>query len=117
MDLVYPGGDCCRIVDYKTNALNGRSPAELASGYETQAMVYCLAALLAGAPAVQMDFVFLERPGEPVTMLFVHGDASRLQSELDGLLGGLRRAEFPPQAGDACTRCPVAEVCASMARP
>jgi len=117
MDLVLRDDECWRIIDYKTNALAGRAPAELMSSYELQAIVYCLAALLAGAPAVQMDFVFLEDPAEPQTRRFGRGDIPRLESSLDGVLGDLGRREFPARTSEECARCPVAWVCAAVARP
>ena len=43
MDLVFIDDGCWRIVDYKTNALNGRLPGELAGDYRLQAVVYRLA--------------------------------------------------------------------------
>jgi ATP-dependent helicase/nuclease subunit A len=116
MDLVSCAGDCWQVVDYKTNALNGRSPTDLAAGYELQAVTYCLAALRAGAPTVQMDFVFLERPETPVTVRYAREDVPRLESILEEALDGLKRARFPMSVGEACASCSVATVCASMAR-
>lgn len=116
MDLIRPEGELWRIVDYKTNALKGRSPAEVASSYEMQATVYCLAALRAGAPAVQMDFVFLEQPETPVSVRRSLEDLSALESELDRALEGLRRGEFPVRQGEACESCAVVSICANVAR-
>ena len=116
MDLVCPDDDCWRIVDYKTNALEGRSPAELAETYMLQASVYCLAALRAGAPAVHMDFLFLERPSEPVTVGFGPDDVPRLEDDVAKAFAGLRGGSFPMRAGEACGRCSAARVCASMTR-
>jgi ATP-dependent helicase/nuclease subunit A len=117
MDLIWQEDHAWHIVDYKTNALNGRSTAEAASGYQMQAVLYCLAALRAGAPAAHMDFLFLERPAEPVTVRFGRDDVSHLESLVDEALQGLMRAEFPVRTGEACVGCSVADVCASMARP
>jgi ATP-dependent helicase/nuclease subunit A len=117
MDLIWREDDAWHIVDYKTNALEGRSTAEAASGYQMQAVLYCLAALRAGAPAAQMDFLFLERPAEPVTVRFGRDEVSRMEGLLDEALHGLRHGEFPVCAGEACSWCPVADVCTNMARP
>ena len=44
-----------------------------------QAAVYCLAALKAGAPAVRMEFLFLEKPDEPVVFEYRQEDRERLE--------------------------------------
>ncbi len=70
MDLLCKEPACWLVTDYKTNALRGRSVSEVAEPYGLQCAVYGLAALRAGAPAVQMDLVFLEEPGQPVTVRY-----------------------------------------------
>lgn len=117
MDLLRRDRESWYIVDYKTNALKGRSPADLAVAYDLQATVYCLAALRAGAPAVRLDFVFLEQPETPVTVWHDRGDADLLEGCLDEVLEGLRKGEFAPTRGKACGICTVASVCAAMACP
>lgn len=115
MDLVVKEDPCWRIVDYKTNALRGRTPAEVATGYDLQVAVYCLAALQAGAPAVQMDLVFLEHPHEPQTRRYGPDDIEVLTGVLDDVLGRLGQGEFPACVDDECTWCAVEAVCSSMA--
>ncbi|MBN1628469.1 MAG: UvrD-helicase domain-containing protein [Thermoleophilia bacterium] len=115
MDLLERRDDVWRIVDYKTNALHGRSPLEVAGSYSLQAAVYCLAALRAGAPSVRMDLVFLERPAEPVSEGHSRDDIPVLEAELAEALEGLRQRRFPTRRGEICDRCAVAEVCAAMA--
>ncbi len=73
--------------------------------------MYRLAALRAGAPAVQMDFVFLERPGDPVMVRSGPEDMSSLTDELDEALAQLRQGRFPAVAGENCARCTVANLC------
>ncbi len=51
----------------------GDRPAEVAEAYVLQAVIYCLAVLKAGAPAVRMEFLFLERPDEPVVFEYRAG--------------------------------------------
>lgn len=116
MDLVIQGADCWQVVDYKTNTLKDRTVKELGEAYSLQGQVYCLAALRAGAPAVRLDFLFLERPTEPVTMLYEAGDTTRLEERLNDVLAGLRKGDFKARAGDACGRCQVASVCRGMAQ-
>ncbi|OFW59664.1 MAG: hypothetical protein A2133_00975 [Actinobacteria bacterium RBG_16_64_13] len=115
MDLICREEGEWRIVDYKTNALCGRTPAELASGYELQAVVYCLAALRSAAPAVRMDFVFLEEPDNPVTFSYSREDTPRLGEVLESALDGLKDGRYPMRSGDVCGPCPVVGVCAIMA--
>ncbi|MFH1834379.1 MAG: PD-(D/E)XK nuclease family protein [bacterium] len=105
------------IVDYKTNALGGQAVSEVASQYELQAAIYCLAALQAGARGVLMDFLFLERPEEPVSLRFDHDELPNLEKVLDDALSEIRQGSFPARAGEGCVRCSVAEVCGHMARP
>lgn len=114
MDAVRMDGDCWQVVDYKTNALGGRSVSELAEAYSLQAEVYCLAALRAGAEAVRMDLVFLERPEEPATARYGGEDLQLLEGSLDSALSGLRLREYPASLGPACARCAVAGVCQGM---
>ncbi len=55
------------VIDYKTDRLAGRSPAERAGNYEIQRLLYGLAASEAtGAASVRVGYVFLEQPAEPV---------------------------------------------------
>jgi ATP-dependent exoDNAse (exonuclease V) beta subunit len=114
MDLVCREPDCWLVADYKTNALRGRPVTEVAESYALQCAVYALAALRAGAPAVKMDLVFLESPGEVVTVRYGRDDVSRLERDLTQAFSGLRRGSFPRQAGKACERCSVAIVCGNM---
>ena len=57
------------VVDYKTDRLAGRDPAEIATRYSIQRDLYALAAAARGAP-VETAYVFLERPDEPVRTSF-----------------------------------------------
>jgi ATP-dependent exoDNAse (exonuclease V) beta subunit len=115
MDLVCQEPDRWQVVDYKTNALKGRGVDELAKDYALQGQVYCLAALRAGAPAVRMDFLFLERPCEPMTVLCAPEDMERLEERLSDALAGMRAHDFSPRWGSACAGCGVRAACKSMA--
>lgn len=117
MDLMWQEEGVWHIVDYKTNALGGRPVVEIASRYELQGAVYSLAALRAGARAVLMDLLFLERPEEPVTARYDREDLPRLEELLDQALGEVRQAAYLARAGEDCRRCSVAEVCSHMACP
>ena len=114
MDLLKKEERLWHIVDYKTNALNERSPAEVASTYDLQASVYCLAALRAGAPAVQ-DFVFLEQPRIPVTVTHRPDSIPLLERAIEEALEGFTDSRFPERPCAQCGLCPVADVCEVMA--
>ncbi len=114
MDLTWSVEGARHILDYKTNALDGRTPAEAAAGYDLQGAIYALAALRAGAEAVSMDFLFLERPDSPVRLSFDRGEEPRLESMVEGLLDKMRQGDFRMQPGEDCARCSVAPVCAGM---
>ena len=65
--LVEGGGVPPLIVDYKTDRVDGSTVAELASRYEIQQAIYALAVAEArGVEEVELAYVFLERPQEPV---------------------------------------------------
>jgi ATP-dependent helicase/nuclease subunit A len=116
MDLLCRSEEGWRIVDYKSNALNGRAPGQVAEGYGLQADLYCLAALRAGAPAVRMEFLFLEKAEEPVIFEYGPEDREQLEGRLEEALAGIGRGAFPLAAGAICVDCGVADLCASMAR-
>ena len=61
-----------------TTSPRTRRPAEyIARNYETQRLVYALAALRAGAPRVEVAYCLLERPAEPVTRTFTAARRAR----------------------------------------
>ncbi len=65
--LVEEDGKPPLIVDYKTDRIDGAELAELAARYEVQQTIYALAVAEArGATEVELAYVFLERPQEPV---------------------------------------------------
>ena len=104
-----PGGEAL-IVDYKTDRLDGADPAEVvAADYATQRLVYALAALHDGAPAVEVSYCFLERPAEPVSARFTAAEApalaERLQLLASALLAGDRPVTETPHR-ELCGDCP-----------
>ncbi len=85
------------IVDYKTDRLDGAAPAELAARYEIQQAIYALAvAESRGAEEVELAYVFLERPEEPVLMIcdaeWIAAGRRRLQTRIDEIRGRAQRA-------------------------
>ena len=103
------------IVDYKTNRLEERPPADIVDEeYALQRLVYALAAFRAGAEAVEVAYVFLERPDEPVARLFSRDDAPELEARLSAAITAIRTGDFGPTPSDlACNGCPALDlVCA-----
>jgi ATP-dependent helicase/nuclease subunit A len=98
------------VVDYKSDALQGRDPAELtAEAYSTQRLVYALAALRAGAERVEVVHCFLERPEAAASAVFEAADAARLEAELLELARGVVEGRFEPAAEphfELCADCP-----------
>ena len=71
-------GEAMLIVDYKSDRLDGRAPAEIVSRqYATQRLIYGLAALRAGAESVEVAHLFLEAVERPVIARFHRGDLPR----------------------------------------
>ncbi|MFA4929519.1 MAG: 3'-5' exonuclease, partial [Patulibacter sp.] len=94
IDLWLDDGDEVTVVDWKTNALGGGTPADaVGRHYALQRDVYALAALLGGTRLVHVAFVFSEAPDRPVRFTFA-------QSDREGLVrliaDELRRAQATP---------------------
>jgi ATP-dependent helicase/nuclease subunit A len=69
--LVERPGSPPLIVDYKTDSVDGTRLAELAARYEIQQSIYALAVAEArSATEVELAYVFLERPEEPLVQLW-----------------------------------------------
>jgi ATP-dependent helicase/nuclease subunit A len=104
-------GDHLLVVDYKTDALEGRDPAEVCEEkYAGQRLVYALAGLRAGAPEVEVAYCFLERPDLVVSSRFTAGDRARLEAELLDLAAGVISGRFVPAAEphrELCQSCPA----------
>jgi ATP-dependent helicase/nuclease subunit A len=98
------------VVDWKSDALEGRDPGEVvADAYSTQRLVYALAGLRSGAARVEVAHCFLERPDEPALAAFEASDAGRLETELLDLARGVVEASFEPAAEPhygLCADCP-----------
>jgi ATP-dependent helicase/nuclease subunit A len=98
------------VVDWKSDALGDRDPeAVVGTDYETQRLIYALAALRAGTEVVEVVHCFLERPDEPAVALFEAVDAERLERELLGLAKGVVEGRFQPSPDphfSLCADCP-----------
>jgi hypothetical protein len=100
------------VVDFKTNVLGELSPSEVADGeYRVQRLVYALACLRAGVDEVEVVYLFLERPDEPVSTTFNRGDAPALEADLSAEIARIREGRFVPTPSEtACNGCPALEV-------
>jgi len=98
------------IVDYKSDRLGDREPAELVeSDYVIQRLVYALAALRAGAPRVEVAYLFLERPSEPVSAVYEADEVEDLDRRLRDVAAPLAAGSFLPTARPwrgLCGDCP-----------
>ena len=100
------------VVDYKTNRLEDLTPEEaLEEDYGLQRLVYALAAFRAGAEEVEVAYVFLERPDEPVAATFAVADVAGLEAELSATIDAIQGGRFVPTPSEiACAGCPALEV-------
>jgi ATP-dependent exoDNAse (exonuclease V) beta subunit len=99
------------VVDYKTDRLEGRDPADVGDRYSVQRDLYALAAAARGAP-VETAYVFLERPEAPVRDAFGPGELEAARSRIEALLAELAAGRFevtrhPHKA--LCADCPARE--------
>jgi hypothetical protein len=110
LDVLAQESDRTVVLDYKTDALEGREPAALCEErYGGQRTVYALAALRSGARQVEVAYSFLERPDQIVSTLFSADDAPTLERRLVGLAEGLVAGRFEPSptpGADLCAGCP-----------
>ena len=101
------------VLDYKTDRLGGSSPAERAAKYSIQRAVYALAVAEArGAEQVEVAYVFLERPDEPVLTLLDAEAIERGRRDLAAVIARIGAGEFPVAAPerrdwDLCRGCPA----------
>jgi ATP-dependent helicase/nuclease subunit A len=80
------------VLDYKTDRLEGASPAERASHYEVQRSIYALAVAEAlGAPEVEVVYVFLERPDEPALSLLGPAEMATARAGLEETIAEINR--------------------------
>ena len=115
LDVLWQEGDRALVVDYKSNALDGRTPDEIIeSEYTLQRLVYALVCLRAGATDVEVAYQFLEQPHDVVSKTFTPTDTQALELELSGAIARIRAGEFRPTPSEfACSDCPALDlVCA-----
>jgi len=115
LDVLHRDGPRALVVDYKTNALGGRSAEDVVeSEYHLQRLVYALACFRAGAEEVEVLYAFLEQPDSIVTTTFTLSDVGALEHELSQAIARIDAGEFVPTPSEfACGDCPALDlVCA-----
>jgi hypothetical protein len=112
LDVLWIDGQRALVLDYKTNALLGRDPAEVVEEeYLTQQVVYAIACLRAGAREVEVVYHFLEDPDAVVSKVYTAADAAQLEAGLSGSIARIRAGEFrPTPSAFACSGCPALDV-------
>jgi ATP-dependent helicase/nuclease subunit A len=101
------------VLDYKTDRLDGSSPREHAARYDTQRSIYALAVAEAlAAPEVEVAYVFLERPEDPVRSRLAAAEMDASRAHLTATIGLIGQGEFPVAAVESrtwslCRGCPA----------
>jgi ATP-dependent exoDNAse (exonuclease V) beta subunit len=101
------------VVDYKTDRLGGPDPGSHAGRYETQRAIYALATSESlGSPEVEVAYVFLERPEEPVVTMLTRPEMTAARQHLTATIERIGEGEFPvaPEQRrdwDLCRGCPA----------
>ena len=114
IDLLAQTEDGPLVVDYKTDALAGADPAEVASRYEIQRDIYALAVERAagGAPGgVRAAYCFLEDPGRTVVEAYDEARLADARARVEGLIGRIRAGDFARTQSPhlaLCHGCPAA---------
>jgi len=101
------------VVDYKTDRLDGSDPAAHAARYGTQRSIYALAAAASlGVPEVEVAYVFLERPEEPVLSRLGEAEMAAGRERLERAIARIGGGEFPvapvaERSWALCRGCPA----------
>ena len=101
------------VIDYKTDRLDGSDPVAHAARYETQRAIYALAvAESLAAPRVEVAYVFLERPAEPVVTTLERMQMTAARQHLETTIRRIVAGDFPPAPAqrrdwDLCRGCPA----------
>jgi ATP-dependent helicase/nuclease subunit A len=111
--LVERRGEPPLVIDYKTDRLGRSDPAARAGLYGTQRAIYALAVSEAREAAeVEVAYVFLERPEEPVVERLDRAAMARGRKELETTIARIGAGEFPVapterRDWDLCRECPA----------
>jgi hypothetical protein len=117
LDVYHQADGRALVLDYKTNALEEASPADVVeSEYRLQRLVYALACFRAGADEVEVVYHFLERPDAVVSTSYGRDDVPRLEAALSEAILRIQDGNFVPRPSEfACAGCPALDVvCAGL---
>jgi RecB family exonuclease len=95
------------VVDYKTDRVAPTEDlaAKVATTYALQRAAYALAALREGFAAVEVAYLFLERPDRPVSLTYTREDADALEGQLTQAARlDFRVTDHPHR--ELCATCP-----------
>jgi ATP-dependent exoDNAse (exonuclease V) beta subunit len=109
IDLLVAGDGVPTVIDYKTDALDGRTTEELGERYKVQRQVYALAA--GGAAGARAVHVFLEAPDDPVIEEFDPERLAAARERLVAMVGRMRAGVFEVTENPfpaLCFGCPAA---------
>ncbi|HEY8001077.1 MAG TPA: UvrD-helicase domain-containing protein [Solirubrobacterales bacterium] len=110
IDLLVADGDGVpTVIDYKTDALDGRTAEDLGARYEVQRQVYALAA--GGGSGARTVHVFLEAPGDPVIEEFDPERLAAARESLEAMVERMRDGVFEVTEEPfpaLCFGCPAA---------
>ena len=111
--LVEREGEPPLVVDYKTDRLNGGAPGDRAARYGVQRDIYALAVAEARqASEVEVAYVFLERPEEPVLVTLEAAEIEAGRERLAATIERIGHGDFPPAPPERrdwalCEGCPA----------
>jgi ATP-dependent exoDNAse (exonuclease V) beta subunit len=111
--LVKGGGAPPLVIDYKTDRLDGADPVAHAARYEVQRAIYALAvAEAADVEEVEVAYVFLERPADPVATRLGGADLVAAEVMLEERIERIGDGEFTPAPAEdrswsLCRGCPA----------
>jgi ATP-dependent helicase/nuclease subunit A len=101
------------VIDYKTDRLDGTDPEAHAARYTVQRAIYALAvAESQGIEEVEVAYVFLERPEEPVLTVLGPTELAAGRAELEATIARIGSGELSPPAREdrtwsLCRGCPA----------
>jgi ATP-dependent exoDNAse (exonuclease V) beta subunit len=111
--LVERAGEPPLVVDYKTDRLGAGDPEGHAARYEIQRAIYALAvAESLSAPEIEVAYVFLERPEQPVLTRLGPAELESARQRLAAAVSRIGAGEFPvappeQRTWDLCRGCPA----------
>jgi ATP-dependent helicase/nuclease subunit A len=100
-DVIATEGDGALVVDYKTGGYGA---------YDTQRLIYALAALRSGVANVEVAYVFLDVPERSRSDRYTEADLPALERALSAATAGLRAGRFTVSAEpqrSLCAGCPA----------